>query len=83
MVERARRRQMQLSTRSCLCSIHNCKSLQREAWTTARWTLEASLTSSWSDIVEQGHAEALVMIHRTSVRSCATLRDFSLQKSRR
>ncbi len=32
---------------------HNFKSLQREAWTrtTARWTPEASLTSSWSRIL--------------------------------
>jgi hypothetical protein len=38
--------------------------LQRGAWTTATWTLEASLTPSWSDIVEQGHAEAWAMIQQ-------------------
>ena len=47
MVKQAQHQWMQLSIRSCLCSVHNSKSLQHGFWTTGIWLLEVSLSSSW------------------------------------
>ena len=63
-------------------SIHNCESLQCEAWMTARWMPEVSLAFSWLRIsLSKAMLKHGQWYTRTLIGSCATLRHFSLQRS--